>query len=223
MPAVRTASRTAVAALLALALALGPSVGAGLAAPRPDGTWGPGAASLGPRIASGSPTTYPVNFSWTPYAQGTEWTLRTGGINRTTDAPFLVFSEPNGTYLFEVTWDSSAAEGTSVFGNFTVAGEPLSVVVEQVPVGGAATHNVSAAPASSSGSSAGGLGILPFEAGGAIVAVIAVLLGAVAVTRRRRSASTRDPTSVPGGADAPGASVGGGGDAAEGDSLRHLL
>jgi hypothetical protein len=88
---------------------------------------GPGASQ---NISFLRVSTYSVTFNETGLPSGTSWTVRLADSSRTSSAPSIVFSEPNGSYAFNVSASGYAAGPSS--GTVYVTGEPTARYVHFV-------------------------------------------------------------------------------------------
>jgi hypothetical protein len=80
--------------------------------------------------------TYPVTFSESGLATGTQWSVTLNGIVNTSTTTSMEFSEPNGTYAFSVTPVSGYSTSISA-GNISVSGTspaPISVTFYPLPI-----------------------------------------------------------------------------------------
>lgn len=87
----------------------------------------PGSGGPGPGGAASSVQAYTVTFTETGLPAGTAWNVTLNGTAHNTTGPTIVFSEPDGSYLFFV----GAVPGydSNPEGNVTVNGGPVTVPI----------------------------------------------------------------------------------------------
>jgi len=133
-------------------------------------------------FTSVAPVTFPVTFTESGLASGTDWTVTIAGSSHSSTSTNLTFREANGTYDYSI-GAIAGYHSDPVSGRFTLAGGPHSVSV--------AFSAVSTAP--------GGLGsLVNWLAIGAAIALVAVIL--IVLSLRRRARNPRTAPTAPGSA-----------------------
>jgi hypothetical protein len=166
--------------------------------------------------ATGGPV-YEVNFTAADLAPANAWSVNLSGNTESAVVPWIVFSEPNGSYPYR----ASTTDGGGVVwvnGTVVVPGGPIEQSITFYGEGAGASPPANSPAASSSTSQ----GPLAFWIAAAVVGVVVVTLGTLVVAQRRGKGkpprgSERSTDSVPTSETAtPGA-------ASPDDPLGHML